>query len=185
MEREKMKIHRGSLWLRLICGILCCGAITTAAWSRYQFHNGGRGEAVVARFVTGSEFHIDPASLPQKPGETTQVKFMVTNFEGEQVSEAMLGYQVTPETAGNLPLTFQLNRDEASVAADSNWIPDGELTGNTASTDGIFQAGQAAVHHYRLTINWPVLEDGENADYADEVDYVRVKIQARQISPAA
>ena len=172
----------GPLWLYLICGILICGLTGTIAWSGYRQSREGSGAAKIAQLVNGSEFTIDPDSLPRKPGESTQVKFKTANYEGEKVSEAMMGYTVTPETAGNLPLEFTLSRDESTTAANKNWIAPGNLTGNVPSTQGIFEAGEKAVHHYILTISWPV--GGEDEAYAEEIDYVRIRIHAEQVSTA-
>ena len=172
----------GPLWLYLICGILICGTAGTAAWSGYRQHLEGSGMTKIALLVNGSEFTIDSGPLPRKPGESTQVKFKTTNYEGEKVSEAMMGYTVTPETAGNLPLKFTLSRDESAAAANGNWIAAGNLTGNVPSAQGIFEAGEKAVHHYILTISWPV--GGEDEAYAEEIDYVRIRIHAEQVSTA-
>jgi len=175
--------RRRSLWLWMICGILLCQMAGTAAYSRYRIEKAGSGIAQVACFATGMSF-IDVTDLPKKPGESTDMKFAVTNHEGGRTSETLLYYTATMETAGNLPLEFTLSRDESQGEhADDNWIKNGSLTGNTASPQGSLPLGTAATHRYTLRVSWPVNTDTDDYEYADEIDYVRIKIQAKQASP--
>ena len=175
--------RRRSLWLWLICGILLCQMAGTTAWSRYSQKRTGGGTGVVASLVTEAEFHIDVQKLPTKPGESTAMNFMVTNYEGDRVSETYLQYAARIETAGNLPLTFFLSPNESGVTADGNWIAAGDIGGNTDSRPGILKQGEKVTHHYTLTINWPVETGASDEQYADEVDYVRVRIHANQVAP--
>ena len=176
--------RRKTLWLWLICGILLCQLTGITAWSRYHKEIKAGGTGVVARLVTDAEFSIQVESLPTKPGESTAMNFMVTNYEGERVSETLLQYTVKPETAGNLPLKFSLSPNETGGIVDENWITAGALEGNQDSAPGFFRQGEKITHHYTLTISWPVETTGENDDqYADEVDYVKVRIHANQVSP--
>lgn len=172
--------QRRPWWLWLICGILICQAAGTAAWSQYRKQESGIGEAAIARLVTGTDFSITAGTLPKKPGDTTEVRFAVTNYEGNHVSETMLQYTAEPRTEGNLPLTFYLRRDGA---ADAKWIPEGLMTGNTASSPGILEPGRKSTHSYILTISWPLESGAGDYQYADEVDYVQIRIHARQVSP--
>ena len=181
----EVRRERPRVWLWMTCIILIVGVVGTTAWSKYTNQRDGGGKAVIASLVNHTEFTIDTTTLPSKPGQTTTVKFKVTNFEGSRICETMLHYTLLPETAGNLPLTFTLSRDESAGAANGNWIPAGSVAGNTASTEGTFEAGQAETHRYTLTIAWPVEASDGDAIYADEVDYVRLKIHASQVSPKA
>ena len=170
------------LWM--ICAILVCMTFGVPSWSRYRAQVESGGQAVIARLAVGSEINIDAVTLPEKPGTSTQVTFAVTNEDHGNVSETRLQYSVTPETGENLPLTFTLTRDQSKGAADDNWIPDGStVAANTASVEGTFPPGQGAVHRYIMTIGWPEDQESDNADYADEIDYVRLKIRAVQASP--
>ena len=171
------------LWSWLICGILLCQLAGTAAWSRYRDISDGGGSAVIACLVSGTEFRIDAGSLPTRPGETTQVAFEVTNYEGIHVSETLLQYTVEPETAENLPLIFYLKRDETKGAADTEWIPEGSIAGNHASQAGLLQAGIKTTHRYILTVGWPVETGTGDYEYADEIDYVQIRVHANQVSP--
>lgn len=185
--REGVRRYKtGSLWVYLICMILACGAVGTAAWSKYGKKSEGGGAAYVARLVTDySDFTIVPENLPKKPGESVPVEFAVANFDGGKVCEAALSYTVTALTVGNLPLTFRLDRDQSSAGADSSWIAAGSLDGNTASPAGNFLPGTEAEHRYRLTISWPVdaAGSGNDEDYAGELDYVRIQIKTEQELP--
>ena len=174
---------RKSLWLWMICGILLCQFAGTAAYSRYRMEKTAGGHALIACFTTGMKF-IDVTDLPEKPGESTDMKFTVTNHDGGRTSETLLYYTAALETAGNLPLEFTLSRDESQgEAADDNWIKNGKLTGNTVSDKGSLPPGTAATHRYILHISWPKETDTDNYDYANEIDYVRIRIQANQASP--
>lgn len=170
------------LWL--VCAILACTIVGVPSWSRYRKQLDGMGNAAIARLAVGSEIQIDAGTLPEKPGDSTRVAFVVINEKAGAVSEAQLQYRVTPETAGNLPLKFTLTRDESQGTADGNWIPTGSIAGNAASTAGILPPGERSVHRYTITIAWPESTE-DNADYADEIDYVRIRIRAEQVSPAA
>ena len=176
-------VSRKSLWLWLICGILLCQMVGTTAWSRYRLNLDGKGTGAIASLVTEAEFSMDVKDLPTKPGESTAMNFMVTNYEGNRVSETLLQYAAKLETAGNLPLKFTLSPNESAGAVDGNWIAQGDVEGNQDSPSGFLRQGEKIAHHYTLTISWP-LEDVEADDqYADEVDYVRVRIHANQVLP--
>ena len=184
--RRKKRLGAGrrrALWLWMICGILLCQIVGTAAYSRYRMEKTGDGESRIACFATGMKF-IEVMNLPEKPGESTDMKFSVTNHEGDRTSETLLYYTVTMETAGNLPLEFTLSRDESQGDhADDNWIGNGKLTGNTASGQGSLPLGTAVIHRYILKVSWPMEQDTDNYEYADEIDYVRIRVQAKQASP--
>ena len=181
---KRLKIlSRKSLWLWMICGILLCQFAGTAAYSRYRMEKTVDGAALIACFATGMKF-IDVTNLPEKPGESTDMKFTVTNHDGARTSETLLSYTVVLETAKNLPLEFTLSRDESQGDyGDANWIENGKLAGNTASGEGKLPLGTAATHRYILNINWPLETDADDYEYADEIDYVRIRIQAKQVSP--
>jgi len=174
---------RRSLWLWLVCGILLCQLAGVTAWSRYRLNRDGKGVAVVASLVTEAEFSMVVQDMPTKPGERTTMNFMVTNFEGNRVSETRLQYTVKPETAGNLPLKFTLSPNETEGTVDGDWIASGDVERNQNSAPGFLRQGEKITHHYTLTIDWP-LETGDGDDqYADEIDYVKVRIHANQVSP--
>lgn len=188
-QREEVhRVHsrsRGPVWLWLICGILICQTAGTAAWSRYRKQVEASGEALVARLATGTEFQMDAAVLPEKPGESKDVTFTVTNYDGSFVSDTMLQYTAEIKTAENLPLKFQLKHNRTAGVADTDWIPEDTLAGNTASRTGSFLPGEKATHSYTLSIIWP-LETGEaDCEYADEIDYVQIQIHAKQVSPTS
>lgn len=182
--RRTLDRRRTPVRLWMICGILVCMTFGVPSWSRYRAQVVSSGQAVIACLAVGSEINIDAGTLPKKPGTSTQVIFAVTNEENGKVSETELRYHVTPETGENLPLTFTLTQDPSKGPADDNWISDGStVAANTASVEGTFPPGQGAVHRYIMTIGWPEDQESDNADYADEIDYVRLKIRAVQASP--
>ena len=174
---------RKPLWLWLICGILLCQMAGITAWSSYRKKLEGKGTAVVASLVTDAEFSMDVKTLPAKPGESTAMNFMVTNYEGDRVSETLLQYKAKPETAGNLPLKFYLAPNETGVTVDDSWIAEGNIEGNSESGPGLLRQGEKTTHHYTLTISWPIETGDSDEEYADEIDYVKVNIHANQVSP--
>jgi len=184
-RNDQLKYTYGpkSLWLWLICGILVCQAAGITAWSRYSQKRDGEGNAVIASLVTEAEFSIDVNTLPTKPGENTIVNFMVTNYEGNHVSETLLQYTARLETAGNLPLKFSLAPSESGGTVDGNWIASGEVEGNHDSPPGYLRQGEKVAHYYTLTVSWPLETGDSDEQYADEIDYVRIKIHANQVSP--
>ena len=182
-KRAAVNRRRSSVWLWMIVGILLCQIAGTAAWSQFRYRGDGDGQARIARLVTNMEFDIIAGDLPEKPGETTQLNFMVTNFEEDRVSDAQLQYTAELNTAGNLPLTFYLSPNEAGGTTDGNWIMEGSMTGNTVSQPGILRHGEKITHRYTLSISWPPETEAEDYQYADEIDYVRIRIHAEQVSP--
>ena len=178
---EKRKPVR--LWL--ICGILACMLLGVPTWSRYRKNIESEGSAVIARLAVGSDINIEAGSLPKRPGESTETTFTVTNEKNGAVSEVKLQYHMKLETANNLPLTFALVHDETQGAADQNWIAAGSIAGNTTIGPGAFFPGEKAAHRYILTIGWPESAEADDVDYADEIDYVRLKIHAEQEGPVS
>ena len=95
----------------------------------------------------------------------------------------MLQYTAKPETAGNLPLKFTLSPNESGITVDGDWIAQGDVEGNHESQPGRLRQGEKITHHYMLTISWPLGTGDSDDQYADEIDYVRVRIHANQVSP--
>lgn len=169
------------LWL--ICAILACTALGVPTWSRYYTHIEGHSQGAVARMAGDSDITINLEELPTQPGESTDMKITVTNFEGASVCETGLSYTITLKSAGNLPLTFSLKPDSVDGGTS---IQAGMLTRNTASQAGGLEAGKKNSHVYTITVVWPVQaagEEADDADYKDEIDYVQIGIHASQIAP--
>ena len=159
---------------------VACAVVLGVTFARYVTVVQGQGSGDVAAVALGltGDSTADLTSQLQgmKPGDTREVKFAVTNTDGETTSEVTQAYSVSIVTTGNLPLEFELTAiapgpDEGKVATGygSPW------------TGGELPYGTSISHGYTLKVEWPSDENGSALAY--EIDQVILKADALQAQP--
>lgn len=108
------------------------------------------------------------------PGETKNYQFSVTNFKQENNetyrSEVNLNYTITIEKSTNIPLRFELFK---------NNINENIIDINNTTNNQFLNYQDDIIDNYSLNIIWP----SENAEYeyANKVDYIDIVIESKQV----
>lgn len=117
------------------------------------------------------EIQLDPIN-----NEKTY-EFEVSNYNEETNSEVSMGYNLEIETAGNLPLKYELyDYDEQGNQNTTNLLT---VNGNMTQ-DKKLEAGSKTKDKYILKIIWN--EDEKNYLYSKELDFIKVKLNSEQIN---
>lgn len=184
MKEQTKKPRNGSIrWL--VYAVIVTALAGAATLAQYTSSVTGTGTATIGvmRMGTQGEATFTAAGI-KKPGDESELKFKVVNFEGtttKTVSDANQDYTITLTTTGNLPLTYTLectnvNGDTAGRAI--NYLSAAAITRGQTASGGYLSCAAAATHDYTLKVTWPA---GENAPaLADEIERIRITVNSVQ-----
>lgn len=168
MKKEKGNTKK----LLLLGGLAVLLTIGLATYARYSSSASGTGSVDAALYTNDATFTVEDESIPKQPGQAKTIAFSVTNTKEKKTSEVIQTYQFYIETAKNLPLIFELSKDNGAnwVTVNGNQItkltPEPEL-GLTEETD-----------KWILRITWDASKNSE--EYVNELDYVKIKVKMQQ-----
>lgn len=158
-QREKWMIY---LLAVLLCLVLASFWVMCNIYAKYTASATGSDSARVARFQI-METGTEPKSLTQEfavnlsPGESETFGVTVTNGSEVAVHYAIKARNLT----NNLPLTFQMKKENQVITSDD--IP----------------ANDGTARNYYLEIDWPM--EQADASYAGKTDVIEVILEAAQI----
>ena len=143
-----------------------------ATYARYSSSVTGTGIVNVALYTNNATFTIPNDSIPSQPGKISTIDFSVTNTKEDKTAEVVQTYQLYIETAGNLPFTFELSKDNGA-----NWVT---VNGNEITTfNPVPELGMTTEKdEWKLKITWDKDKNGE--EYVNELDYVKIKVKMQQ-----
>lgn len=180
---ERMR-HRERIVACVLGALLLATLVTSHAvsgvFARYATGAASTDTARVAFFGHNETIDLGNWTADLKPGDARTITLEVSNANSAgTVGEVAQGYDITLETAGNLPLTFEL-KDGAGKVVDTFNESSSEPAHTFTSSDMVFEAGGTAdAHTYTITVSWPA--DADSGNYADIPDYVQASINTRQI----
>ncbi len=184
MAKERSNKSRLLMWVTY--GVIVTALVGTTTLSRYMTTVSGTGSATVASVYVDTTLAVDLSGLEN--GTPVTVNFDIVNYTGTKASDVTMGYQVEVITTGNLPVIYSLApRSEADATVlgtmiDNTFGNDGAYTGGTL-TGGVLPHSECETHEYTLTATWDT--NAKDADYADEVDAVKIVITSSQITEEA
>lgn len=157
--------------------------VTAVTYSRYQTKINGNAVASVAAWESEvGTISLDVSGLV--PGGEKTFEFQVSNEKDGKVSEVSQEYSITVKTTGNLPLTFQLEKNTDSTETDGTYVTTGKIAiqeGSGSAAGGQLPHSKRTVHQYVLKACWPA--DETDTRYADEIDMVTLCVDAHQMEP--
>ena len=152
-------------------------------FARYSGTDHKQESAKVAAFEHGEQI----LHLSNRAGETDTLQpgtervyaLTVTNEKNGNVSETGQTYSIQVTTAGTLPLTYVLKRDNAELGRFSETLTESYLF----QTAGMwFEAGEKESHEYELEVIWP--EDKKDVLWADVPDLIKIQVHMEQAETA-
>ena len=139
--------------------------------AKYTTKVNGEDSALIAIMANDVVFDFD--TYKAEPGSTTIIPFSVTNTSEGKTCEVTQTYKMSIERSNNIPFEFELCKD--SNCTNVLTMTNGYFT----DASFILNAGVAETKNYYLKVVWP--SDKNDASYALEVDYIRLKISAVQV----
>ena len=170
-EQHKNRILRVLAVLLVLAVVALCAIGGSIA--RYRSSASGASSATVALWGSTQTVTLpDDAITSLVPGSSITYNLTVTNQSGGKTSEVSQTYYIQVETAGNLPLQFELQREGEGTALT-------KTSNNTWQADTMqFAAGKAGEQTYILTVKWP--DNQNSASLAGVPDYVQINVCAQQ-----
>ncbi len=187
----KVQKKKGRLIKYLLLALLATTAAASGTLAKYASTYSGGTVLKVAGFAGGGVINFDVALEGMSPGEDPPrtVDFAVQNYEGDNVCDVRMNYEIQVETTGNLPLTFSLVGEKEQNDSDPASVLAGALDENLKAVGGALPPASAEAgggkrrHSYQLVVNWPA--DRADGDYSQEIDMVTVTVTAVQANPTA
>ena len=148
--------------------------IVAGFYSKYKVSVGGKDDTKVALLALSKSQVLQVNTVSLYPGEEIKYRFGIKNNKSIS-SEVTLGYQINVITTNNLPLTYSLK-----CLSKNNGVC---LTGNDIEVNTSLKGGIMpyidTTHEYELTIKWNL--DNDDYDYANDLEIIKIKIDAEQI----
>lgn len=161
----------------LLLAVLLTSHAVGGVMARYTASGASADEARVALFAHDETIDLSNVATSLVPGSSYDVALSVSNANSSKVSEVAQRYSIEVETSGNLPITYTLLRDGATVGTFSE---SSATHAETFQTDNMaFAAGVSAMHNYTLRVAWDASANGSR--YADISDFLQVNINVTQI----
>ena len=175
-QMKKQKLARWCAALICLCGIT--GYFVPELSARYKSADSEIDQARVAIFGHNESIHL-PTDWTSTlvPGNTRKFTLTVSNqTEDGAVSEVAQTYELEVVTAGNLPLTYTLTREETTIGT---YVENSTEKSHTFSDAAMtFDAGAAKTDTYQLTASWPETEN--DASLAGVPDFIQINIHVEQ-----
>ncbi|MBR3229946.1 MAG: hypothetical protein IKF91_03870 [Bacilli bacterium] len=140
-------------------------------FAKYVTKAEGSDKAIIAIMASDTSFNFD--NLKAEPGSVNIIPFTLTNSLDGKTCEVTQTYKMSIENSENIPYEYELCKDSEceSVINKSN--------GFYSDSSFRFNAGVSEEKEYYLKVSWP--ENKNDASYAFEVDYIRLKIDVVQV----
>lgn len=153
----------------LLIILLAMGAVTLA---RYSSQVQGTGTSTAALFQNDAKFTLTDDDVPKHPGDERIVDFKISNTKDSKTAEVTQTYEFTVETAENIPFTFAFSKDGGAT-----WKT---IAANTKTDYKNVLSLSEQTDNWKIKITWP--DTASDSSYANEVEYVRVRIHMAQKS---
>lgn len=138
----------------------------------------------------GMEFNIDLDKIEPSPNPYIY-KFSVSNFNGNKHSDVDIEYTITLTTTTNLPLTYELYRnenydDENATNLFKDMIVKQDIDGAwynylEGKEEYLFPYQEDKTDIYTLVVYFKE-ENKTTIDYADSIDNIEVKLDSHQVT---
>ena len=162
---------------------LVCALVLGVSFARYYTQISGSGSASVAAVAMDSTIDLTDQLQDLEPGGTKAISFQVTNSKNGTTSEVAQEYTITLTTTGNLPLTYTLSGHVEPQAAGAvvSEAPKAADASPLVWSGGQLPHTIKASHIYTLIVTWP--EEQATAQYSDEIDWMTLSVEAKQVQP--
>lgn len=188
-EKKRLLIVVLGLFLLIILAI----KLFQIAYASYESEaklNANINKALYILEEGGMDFNIDLNKI--EPSDKPYVyKFSISNYKGNKHSQVDIEYKIDFKTTTNLPLTYELYRNENYDAAGATDLFDEAKV--TQDVDGawyntlegkekyVLPYTEDKTDIYTLVVHFPK-EYKTNTEYADSIENIEVAIKSNQVT---
>lgn len=188
-EKKRLLIVVLGLFLLIILAI----KLFQIAYASYESEaklNANINKALYILEEGGMDFNIDLNKI--EPSDKPYVyKFSISNYKGNKHSQVDIEYKIDFKTTTNLPLTYELYRNENYDAAGATDLFDEAKA--TQDVDGawyntlegkekyMFPYTEDKTDIYTLVVHFPK-EYKTNTEYADSIENIEAAIKSNQVT---
>lgn len=188
-EKKRLLIVVLGLFLLIILAV----KLFQIAYASYESEaklNANINKALYILEEGGMDFNIDLNKI--EPSDKPYVyKFSISNYKGNKHSQVDIEYKIDFKTTTNLPLTYELYRNENYDAAGATDLFDEAKV--TQDVDGawyntlegkekyMFPYTEDKTDIYTLVVHFPK-EYKTNTEYADSIENIEVAIKSNQVT---
>lgn len=188
-EKKRLLIVVLGLFLLIIVAV----KLFQIAYASYESEaklNANINKALYILEEGGMDFNIDLNKI--EPSDKPYVyKFSISNYKGNKHSQVDIEYKIDFKTTTNLPLTYELYRNENYDAAGATDLFDEAKV--TQDVDGawyntlegkekyMFPYTEDKTDIYTLVVHFPK-EYKTNTEYADSIENIEVAIKSNQVT---
>lgn len=183
---DKKVLKKISIILICIFLIVFLVVIIRKTFSRYETTGVSQPEIQMAFWlVTDTNQEGEVFIEDMIPGNSKEYAFSVSNFKDGKRSEVTTTYEVSVKATTNMPLKYEIYQVEGGnkEKCDVTELNEPDSYGTyfktvTTTTDLEFDHTEDQTHNFELKIIFP--EENDNADYADLVENVSLRVSAKQ-----
>ena len=163
-------------------------------YSKYESNTTASGAADIAFFIVEPGYYQGSLSLNGLIPRTNPFVYTidVSNFKDSHRTNVNLTYHIKFETTTNLPLTYQIYKDEEYTPSATNLV----TTTNTSMfqddnsvyykrmelpTEYSFTYNSNQTHVYRIVVFFPEIYKNQPLEYSNYVELLSIIITAEQV----
>lgn len=171
--------------------LVICINLIGITYSKYESGASMNTKANIAFFLVKSGTYENSIVLDGLTPRTEPFiyTFNVSNFKGSNVTAVDLTYHITFSCTTNLPLTYDIYRNQSyspsatSVISSSSITQDGDMYYRVfeTNTDFSFSHTAASTDQYTLAVWYPVSYKNYPEEYSGVIDMFIIQIHAEQV----
>lgn len=175
-KRQKWIIYTLAV---LLCLVLASFWLMCNIYARYTSEASGSDQARVALWGSSQSVTLAEGNkLPKRPGDSCEYTLVVSNHnQTGKNSEVAQKYYIEVVTAGNLPLTYVIFKDNQEIETFRETTQN--KIWNIENDSMVFKNNQSDEHIYTLKVTWP--NNQSNAELAGIPDFIQINIHAEQV----
>lgn len=183
MKNKKIMRLYAKLVILVLC-ILIIARIFVLVLSKYESISDSYANVDIAFYLFKEDYKTMTVNLASiEPRDDKYIyEFTIGNQDGIETAEIDLEYELTLRTTTNLPLTFELYKNETNVIKENNIITDeyGTYFRIITTEKEFLPYTQGTTNLYQLVVQFPANYNQEK--YQDIIELLEITVNAQQVT---
>lgn len=183
MKNKKIMRLYAKLVILVLC-ILIIARIFVLVLSKYESISDSYANVDIAFYLFKEDYKTMTTNLSAiEPRDDAYIfEFTIGNQDGIETAEVDLEYELTLKTTTNLPLTFELYKNETNVIKENNIITDeyGTYFRIITTEKEVLPYTQGTTNLYQLVVQFPANYNQEK--YQDIIELLEITVNAQQVT---
>lgn len=189
MKSKNKKLLIAKLIILILC-VIIVARIFALVLSRYESNTNSNANVDIAFYLLNEDYKQMTLNLGTilPKNEKYVYTFSIGNEEGSKVAEVDLRYNLKIRTTTNLPLTYELYRNQDYDNPNSSNIirtnevtkdEDGTSFRNIGIDEALLRYKEPQTDIYYLVVNFP--ENYDEKTYQDIIEMIEISVDAKQV----